>query len=219
MGSQTNECGVTRDGTIPRRGRSRSIRSPSIRNGASPPPLVLPLLAQNSSIIGAKPSFSARSRPAARNHRTTQLISGPVGPAFPYRLSLLQIPRDSNPQRACFFADPSAPGTGRGRRISAPRPSSLIEISLLSRPLSAFCQRTADRGPPFRGSGKSEIPEKASCSQDLTGSPREEDWSGQRGSNPRHPAWEADALPAELCPRDRPKYNESARTPQRAASL
>src|SRR5215471_16546679 len=26
-------------------------------------------------------------------------------------------------------------------------------------------------------------------------------WSGQRGSNPRHPAWEADALPAELCPR------------------
>jgi hypothetical protein len=61
MGSQTNECGLTRDGTIPRRGRSRSIRSPSIRNGASPPPLVLPLLAQNSSIIGAKPSFSARS--------------------------------------------------------------------------------------------------------------------------------------------------------------
>ena len=42
---------------------------------------------------------------------------------------------------------------------------------------------------------------------------RGKDWSGQRGSNPRHPAWEADALPAELCPRGRPKYSESARTP------
>ncbi len=26
-------------------------------------------------------------------------------------------------------------------------------------------------------------------------------WSGQRGSNPRPSAWEADALPTELCPR------------------
>ena len=25
-------------------------------------------------------------------------------------------------------------------------------------------------------------------------------WSGQRGSNPRHQAWEACTLPAELCP-------------------
>ena len=25
-------------------------------------------------------------------------------------------------------------------------------------------------------------------------------WSGQRGSNPRPSAWEADALPTELCP-------------------
>ena len=29
-------------------------------------------------------------------------------------------------------------------------------------------------------------------------------WSGQPGSNRRHPAWEADALPAELCPRRGP---------------
>ena len=27
-----------------------------------------------------------------------------------------------------------------------------------------------------------------------------EEWSGRRGSNPRHPAWEADTLPAELLP-------------------
>jgi hypothetical protein len=26
-------------------------------------------------------------------------------------------------------------------------------------------------------------------------------WSGQRGSNPRHQAWEACTLPTELCPR------------------
>lgn len=25
-----------------------------------------------------------------------------------------------------------------------------------------------------------------------------QDWSGQRGSNPQHPAWEAGALPVEL---------------------
>ena len=30
-------------------------------------------------------------------------------------------------------------------------------------------------------------------------------WSGQRGSNPRPSAWEADALPTELCP-PAPKY-------------
>src|SRR5690349_7155763 len=34
------------------------------------------------------------------------------------------------------------------------------------------------------------------------------DWSGQRGSNPRHPAWEADALPAELCPPGRANITE-----------
>jgi hypothetical protein len=28
-------------------------------------------------------------------------------------------------------------------------------------------------------------------------------WSGQRDSNPRHSAWEADTLPAELCPPSR----------------
>ena len=26
------------------------------------------------------------------------------------------------------------------------------------------------------------------------------EWSGQRGSNPRHQAWEACTLPTELCP-------------------
>src|SRR3989442_13669889 len=30
--------------------------------------------------------------------------------------------------------------------------------------------------------------------------PRGENWSGQRESNPRHRAWEARTLPAELCP-------------------
>src|SRR5690242_9365452 len=38
-----------------------------------------------------------------------------------------------------------------------------------------------------------------------TGSPHSagtsKDWSGRRGSNPRHAAWKAAALPAELLPR------------------
>jgi hypothetical protein len=29
---------------------------------------------------------------------------------------------------------------------------------------------------------------------------REKEWSGTRGSNPRHPAWEAGTLPTELVP-------------------
>src|SRR5687767_5968523 len=29
-------------------------------------------------------------------------------------------------------------------------------------------------------------------------------WSGRRGSNPRHSAWEADTLPTELLPLSRP---------------
>ena len=34
--------------------------------------------------------------------------------------------------------------------------------------------------------------------------PRWEGWSGRRDSNPRHSAWEADTLPAELLPPSRP---------------
>ncbi len=33
-----------------------------------------------------------------------------------------------------------------------------------------------------------------------TAPPRDELWSGQRDSDPRHSAWKADALPTELCP-------------------
>ncbi len=41
-------------------------------------------------------------------------------------------------------------------------------------------------------------------------------WSGQRDSNPRHPAWEADTLPAELCPLSRFEANTAARIGTRA---
>ncbi len=34
----------------------------------------------------------------------------------------------------------------------------------------------------------------------VNGNRGEGNWSGQRGSNPRPSAWEADALPSELCP-------------------
>ena len=35
-------------------------------------------------------------------------------------------------------------------------------------------------------------------------------WSGRRGSNPRHQAWKACALPAELLPRTLPRYCHAA---------
>ena len=37
------------------------------------------------------------------------------------------------------------------------------------------------------------------------------EWSGRRDSNPRHSAWEADTLPAELLPLGRPRSLASAR--------
>ena len=40
-------------------------------------------------------------------------------------------------------------------------------------------------------------------------------WSGKRGSNPRHPAWEADALPAELFP----LFNATGRILEPASGL
>jgi hypothetical protein len=52
----------------------------------------------------------------------------------------------------------------------------------------------AHRSAVFRHTGVGDVTVMKDCSEKI--------WSGQRGSNPRPSAWEADALPTELCPPD-----------------
>ena len=93
-------------------------------------------------------------------------------------------------------------------------PAADEQVDLLS-----YLERFARHAPPFRSGGDARVPLGStrgggtSMPSSPAASPEPQpfrswldslrepsDWSGRRGSNPRHPAWEADTLPTELLP-------------------
>jgi hypothetical protein len=87
-------------------------------------------------------------------------------------------------------ASPSPPGTTKWRGASSFPATSRV----------AGTGRDGSRRAPSLGHGRLELGDRRDSADFV-----EEMWSGRRGSNPRHSAWEADTLPTELLPLGRPR--------------